>query len=649
MLGIKNNASGTSSKNQYSTIMNNSQSGDVYIPQLFWMDHDSRNQIVLKMRKGHLQSQSSATTIWELPQGYHDGETKSMSLLDSRESTVKGIKWLVSTLEDPYSAYLTREELQKELYTRDDGFLGLGAIVDIPPITSSTTPSPPPLRTTRFLRMSSSRPSLLSTTAVKNLPRVTAIVPDSPAERAGLVVGDRIVAVGDDKFLGLTRDQVIRRLLVYTGAENYFGYPECSIAKPLFAVKQNFISDSQSINDNIVKSESDELIGYKLSKVRLKTLSLEPFKPFQVPSSSIEVSSRADNNFRSSSSDIVLASSSGGDSIVHWQLLTSKASIFSKYYNYDAHDIDFLDVSTKTSSIPYSSSSSLVDRVGYIRLTRFSRSSTAGFIKAIEELEKRGAQSYIIDLRNNYGGIIQEAMLTASSLLRDPHMVLCYTINSRGGFTPHDVEEYIIDTRYPGYLLSSESSNVALNQAKMDDPAFFSGDGWSPPSAFASLHEQRQTRGINPSSDITAHAATSLEEKRQMNAQKKIVILQNEGTASSAEVFVSSLKDNGRLVGTVGSKTYGKGLIQHTVPMPDGGGLRLTVAEYLTPSLQHVTKVGNARYDQKTGEFVGGGLNPDVFCDSRGIPGNVGADLCVGVAMDMLENAHYGDDAYKDM
>ena len=100
--------------------------------------------------------------------------------------------------------------------------------------------------------------------------------------------------------------------------------------------------------------------------------------------------------------------------------------------------------------------------------------------------------------------------------------------------------------------------------------------------------------------------------------------------ASAAEVFASSLHDNGRAT-LVGTKTFGKGLIQHTFPMPDGGGLRLTVAEYLTPSLQHVTKVGGARYDS--------GVKPDIRCESRqGIPQNVGADLCVGVALDVLES-----------
>ncbi len=70
----------------------------------------------------------------------------------------------------------------------------------------------------------------------------------------------------------------------------------------------------------------------------------------------------------------------------------------------------------------------------------------------------------------------------------------------------------------------------------------------------------------------------------------------------------------------------------------------MTVAEYLTPSLQHVTKVGGAQYDRKTGEFVGGGVRPDVYCPStQGIPSNVGADICVGVALDALEDANDRD------
>jgi len=37
----------------------------------------------------------------------------------------------------------------------------------------------------------------------------------------------------------------------------------------------------------------------------------------------------------------------------------------------------------------------------------------------------------IVDLRNNYGGVIQDAMLSASLFLSDPAAVLCHTVSSR--------------------------------------------------------------------------------------------------------------------------------------------------------------------------------------------------------------------------
>jgi hypothetical protein len=188
-----------------------------------------------------------------------------------------------------------------------------------------------------------------------------------------------------------------------------------------------------------------------------------------------------------------------------------------------------------------------------------------------------------------------------------------------------------------------------------------------PPSAYASLHEQGVKRGIHltttpqyvstspndiglkirppPVSKVTRASDKELaEELDHLRAQKKIVLLINEGTASSAEVFASALHDNGRTVALVGAKTFGKGLVQHTFAMPDGGGLRITVSEYLTPALKHVTNVGAARYDPLTGDLVGGGIRPDIQCSSnQGIPSNAGADICVGVALDVLENSEAED------
>jgi len=593
---------------------------------------------------------------------------------DSRDRAVASLKWLVSTLGDPYSKYLTREELQAELQVRDYSFLGLGAIVEAPPrlqgkvkysaknggrsagqeivLSQSKNPS----ITRKKSGESSSTATFLTSTRVANLPIVTAIVPDSPAERAGIVVGDRFAAIGSDKLVGLGRDEVIKKLSsVYSGADNYVGYPDVTVAKPISRVMNTNLDEDATKGDSDSSFGSrEDVVGYKLSRVRLPTMSVEPFKPYtpltespQINENALTASGNPTDNIQSNPSTTQFIS--GGDAIVHYELLTPDASIFrrSTTLKQDAKSGDGYVSENK-------------DLVGYIRITRFSRSATNGYVNAINELEKAGAKSYIIDVRNNYGGVIQESMLTAASLLRDPHTVLCYTMNSRGGFTPHDAEEYIVDERYPGYLLSSEKPSVTLQQVKRDNPEFVNESGklqWYPPSSYASLREQRVTRGIRPVSGVAPANAFELdsiissrknskrvmEERKQLSAQKKIVLLINEGTASAAEVFVSSLHDNGRTVSLVGTRTYGKGLIQHTFPMPDGGGLRLTVAEYLTPALQHVTKVGNARR-YWNGDIVRGGILPDTYCSTKqGIPSNVGADLCVGIALDALEDADAGN------
>ena len=571
-----------------------------------------------------------------------------------------------STLNDPYSKFLTREELLEERSTENinEGFLGLGMIVEsyaqnkfsknAQNIGNDQVWSPSLLYTTRvnygssnsilltnppnpqtIISSSSSSSNnnnnIIAVTRADNLPIVIAVKPNSPAERSGIVVGDRIASVQNDKFIGLTQEEVSKKLNTRYNAENYAGYPEITVAKPIYkdVIRTRYENNNIDPNSNqllLEKSDASNnlsrgrIIGYRLSKARIPTSSLAPFRLYK--SSSTAVNNLEDSlSLEASTSSPSTPIVAGGNSICYYQLLTPNDSIFN---------------SLSLGSNPSSSTMKDDQLVGYIRLTRFSRSSTTGYLEAVRALEEAGASSYIIDLRNNYGGVIQEAMLTASTLLRDPATVLCYTINSRGGFTPHDVEEYVVDTRYPGYLLSTESNDVTMAQVRKNNPNIFRDGEWLPPSQFASLHEQGVKRGTRRTSNAALYDDIELERLRK---QKRIVLLINEGTASSAEVFASSLHDNGRTVALVGAKTYGKGLIQHTFPMPDGGGLRLTVAEYLTPALQHVTKVGSARYNAVTGEMVGGGVQPDIYCESKGIPSNPGADICVGIALDAIEDA----------
>lgn len=70
-----------------------------------------------------------------------------------------------------------------------------------------------------------------------------------------------------------------------------------------------------------------------------------------------------------------------------------------------------------------------------------------------------------------------------------------------------------------------------------------------------------------------------------------MVVLTNKGSASAAEIFAGAIKD--RKLGTiVGTTTFGKGTVQSLIPLTNGGGIKLTIAEYLTANKNPVNKVG---------------------------------------------------------
>ena len=70
-----------------------------------------------------------------------------------------------------------------------------------------------------------------------------------------------------------------------------------------------------------------------------------------------------------------------------------------------------------------------------------------------------------------------------------------------------------------------------------------------------------------------------------------IIILTNENTASASEILAGALKDLGKAK-IVGTKTYGKGVIQQILKLNDGSGLKITIEEYQTPNRNKINKIG---------------------------------------------------------
>ena len=63
----------------------------------------------------------------------------------------------------------------------------------------------------------------------------------------------------------------------------------------------------------------------------------------------------------------------------------------------------------------------------------------------------------------------------------------------------------------------------------------------------------------------------------------KVVVLENENSASAAEILIGALKEN-EVATVIGTKSYGKGVMQEIVPISTGGALKITIEEFRTPT-----------------------------------------------------------------
>jgi carboxyl-terminal processing protease len=79
--------------------------------------------------------------------------------------------------------------------------------------------------------------------------------------------------------------------------------------------------------------------------------------------------------------------------------------------------------------------------------------------------------------------------------------------------------------------------------------------------------------------------------KRTTHPNMPMVILVNEGSASASEIVAGALQDHERAI-VMGTTTFGKGSVQSIVPLPNGGGLKITIARYYTPKGRSIQAKG---------------------------------------------------------
>lgn len=204
--------------------------------------------------------------------------------------------------------------------------------------------------------------------------------------------------------------------------------------------------------------------------------------------------------------------------------LTIKRNDEEKDYEITRRKVEVVNVSSQV----------LDNNIGYIYIQSFEGNVYEQFKEQYENLKKAGITSLIVDVRNNGGGVVQEAT-KIGDLFTDKGQTLLIEADSKSNETT---------------TKSKEAKTIDMN----------------------------------------------------------VVLLVNENSASASEIFAGILQDDVEKATIVGTKTYGKGVIQSVLQFSDGSGLKLTTEKYYTPNHNEINKIG---------------ITPDVVVDNYTFTGKL--------------------------
>ncbi len=205
----------------------------------------------------------------------------------------------------------------------------------------------------------------------------------------------------------------------------------------------------------------------------------------------------------------------------------------------------------------------LNEEVGLVKLTGFTENASKEVEKALKSLKKDGARKFVLDVRGNPGGLLNEA------------------VNIVNLFVPKG--ELVVETR-------------------------------------GKIEEMNATyKTLNGPFDI----------------EVPLVVLTNSSSASAAEIVAGTIQDYDRGV-VIGQRSFGKGLVQRTLPLSYNSQMKVTIAKYYTPSGRCIQAIdyGSRNEDGSVGKLAdslktafttrngrtvydGGGVDPDIHIDKK--------------------------------
>lgn len=177
-----------------------------------------------------------------------------------------------------------------------------------------------------------------------------------------------------------------------------------------------------------------------------------------------------------------------------------------------------LEIKRENIKINHVESKTLDNNVGYLKLSTFDEGCADEFKQKYDEINaNQNIKALILDLRNNGGGLVEEAL---------------------------NIADYFTD----------KDSKLLITVDKKEKEE---------------IRKAKQSKYINV----------------------PVIVLINENTASASEILAGALRDNG-IAKIVGTKSYGKGVIQEVLTLQDGTGIKITTNEYFTPNKTKINKVG---------------------------------------------------------